>query len=50
MNLIVDFNVTWSKTSLTFKSKYMMLITNLLILFCVQIKVKKVKKFQFNII
>jgi len=27
---------------------YMMLTTNLLILFCVQIKVRRVKKFQFD--
>jgi len=29
---------------------YMMLTTNLLILFCVQIKVRRIKKFQFNIV
>ena len=29
---------------------YMMLTTNLLILFCIQIKVRRIKKFQFNVI
>ncbi len=29
---------------------YIMLTTNLLILFCIQIKVRRIKKFQFNVI